>query len=194
MKGLIMMTVNLETDMRVLSVRYTQNPAAKSRRYSQTLAEAVEIAVDQVDADCLKAVADEDSGPAFQAKTMLGLLAFCYARQVYSSNDIAAQLGRELKPFWVSDVNLPDALMLQRYRAENRGPLAFCLRSALVFLAEEKIRQGIVTHVKRAHIQQEANRRIIMAMFTDSLEASEEKSTRRFSFGFGVAVRRGRVQ
>ena len=189
-----MMTVNLETDMRVLSVRYTQNPAAKSRRYSQTLAEAVEIAVDQVDADCLKAVADEDSGPAFQAKTMLGLLAFCYARQVYSSNDIAAQLGRELKPFWVSVVNLPDALMLQRYRAENRGPLAFCLRSALVFLAEEKIRQGIVTHVKRAHIQQEANRRIIMAMFTDSLEASEEKSTRRFSFGFGVAVRRGRVQ
>jgi len=157
------------------------------------LAEAVELAVEQVDANCLRAVAGADAGPVFQPKTMLGLLAFCYARQVYGSREIAAQLGRELKPFWVNDINLPDALSLQRFRAENRDSIAVCLRSALSFLAEEKIRQGVVTHVKRAHIYQEAHRRIIMAMFTDSLEASEETNTRRFGCGFGVAVRRGRV-
>jgi hypothetical protein len=193
MKGLNMMTVHLETDLRAYPARYTQPQKEHERQYPQTLAEAVEIAVDQVDANCLRPVANADAGPAFQARTMLGLLAYCYARQVYSSGEIAAQFGRELKPFWVNDVNVPDALMLQRFRAENRGPLTFCLRSVLLFLAEEKIRQGVVTHVKRAHMHQEASRRIIMAMFTDNLEAPEENSTRGFSLGFGVAVRGGRV-
>jgi hypothetical protein len=157
------------------------------------LADAVEAAVDQVDANCLTPVADAAAGPAFQSRTLLGLLTYCYARQVYSSGEIAAQLGRELRPFWVDEIDVPDAGALHRFRAENRTALVFCLRLALLFLAEEKIREGVVTHVKRAHIHQEANRRVIMAMFTDSLQGPEEKSHRELSFGFGVAVHRGRV-
>src|SRR5579859_620202 len=188
-----MMTVNLENNMRAYSARYEQRSHGQEHQYPQTLAEAVEMAVDHVDAGCLRPVAGVDAGPAFQARTMLGLLAFCYARQVYSSAEIAAQLGRELTPFRANDINLPDAVILQRFRAENRGPLAFCLRSALVFLAEEKIRQGVVTHVKRAHIHQEANRRIITAMFTDSLEASPQNNNSHLDFAFEVEVRDGRV-
>ena len=188
-----MMTVNLEADVRAYAGGYTETAKEPERPYPQTLAEAVELAVDQVDAACLRPVVDGEASPVFQARTMLGLLAFCYARQVYSSAEIATQLGRELKPFWVNDINLPEAPLLQRFRAENRAPLVFCLRSALLFLAQEKIRQGVVTHVKRAHMHEEANRRIIMAMFTDSLEAPEKNNRHAFSLGFGVAVRRGRV-
>ncbi len=34
--------------------------------------------------------------------------------------------------------------------------------------------RGIVTHVSETHLAEEANRRIIMAMFTDSLELDKE--------------------
>src|SRR5262249_19615823 len=109
----------------------------------------------------------------FESRTMLALLTFCYARQVYSSKTIAAQLRRDIN-FRMSGQPVPDAAKLQQFRSGNRAVLDFCLRSALLFLAHEKIRQGVVTHVKETHIIQEASRRIVMAMFTDSLELERE--------------------
>jgi len=169
-----MLTVNLDTELRRYRGRDDGFSAAGDSRQPRTLAEAVEMAVEQVDAGLLRPLAGPASSLVFQASTILGLLAYSYARQVYSSATIAAQLGRELRPFRFSETDVPDAQALQRFRAANREPLAFCLRSALLFLAEEKIQQGFVTHVKRAHINREAGRRIVMAMFTDSLEAPEE--------------------
>jgi hypothetical protein len=184
-----MMTVNLENDTRAFAGRYVQAAGTKVQQYPQTLVEAVEMAVDQVDASWLCPITNADAGPAFQPRTMLGLLTFCYARQVYSSSDIAAQLRFELKPFWTNGIDLPDSLMLQRFRSENQGAITHCLKSTLVFLAEEKIRQGVVTHVKRAHLASEASRRIIMAMFTDSLEAPGEANPRSSNAGvLGVAI------
>ena len=36
--------------------------------------------------------------------------------------------------------------------------------------------QGLVTHVNEAHVTEEANRRITMAMFTDSLEVTNDQT------------------
>jgi len=40
----------------------------------------------------------------------------------------------------------------------------------LCYLAEQKVKQGIVTKVNKAHLAEEANRRIIMAMFIDATD------------------------
>lgn len=169
-----MLTVNLDTNLRRFAGRDGRLTSEQEFRRPCSLAEAVEIAVEQVDKDLLKPLAGPANSLVFQATTILGLLAYSYARQVYSSTAIVAQLRREFTPFRFSETDVPDAQALQRFRAANRDPLAFCLKSALLFLAEEKIQQGFVTHVKRAHIHRESERRIIMALFTDSLEGPEE--------------------
>ena len=189
-----MTNVFLETDTRGFMGRYSRPGKTVWLRSPQTLVEAVEMAVDQVDTNCLGAVASAQAGTAFQPRTLLGLLTFCYARQIYSSSEITDRVRLELQAFGVSGAAVPDAPMLHRFRAENRGALSFCLKLALLFLAEEKIRQGVVTHVKRAYLAREANRRIIMALFTDSLEAPAAGGTgERAGPGLGLAVRRPRV-
>lgn len=188
-----MTTINFGTHTRDYPGRHGATPNGSPPALPHTLAEAVEYAVNQVDVDCLNPIAHGSVSPVRQARTLLGLLTFCYARQVYSSSDIAKQLSRELLPLRVKDIQAPDPQMLQRFRAENREPLQFCLRSALLFLAREKIRQGVVTHVKPEHIYREANRRVIMAMFTDSIEEPHRNGGLETGLGFEVAIREGTV-
>ena len=155
----------------------------------------MELAVGQVVQTSVKPLDRTGIGPPFQATKVLALLTFCYARQIYSSTKIAALLRRDFNSTRVAGNNLPDAWRLKRFRSENRRPLDFCLRSVLRFLAEEKIQQGFVTHVKEAHITQEASRRVIMAMFTDSLEMELDSELEApIELSFGVAVELGRVQ
>ena len=62
----------------------------------------------------------------------------------------------------------PDEWVIRSFRRHNREAIQFCLMTALCFVAEEKVRQGIVTKVNKAGFVREAERRIIMAMFLDS--------------------------
>lgn len=151
--------------------RYLDQARAPALEPARSLAQAVETAVRAIDSKLIKPVAPPQAGPAFQSTALLALLTFCYARQVYNSAVIAQQLQRDFALFKVEGYGLPDTLLLQQFRSLNRLPLELCLRSALFFLAEEKIRQGIVTHVKEEYIKDEASRRIVMAMFTDSQES-----------------------
>jgi len=41
--------------------------------------------------------------------------------------------------------------------------------AALCFLAEQKVVEGIVTTVNKRHLAEEANRRITMAIFIDTM-------------------------
>src|SRR5579872_2593175 len=125
-----MLTVNLDTELRRFPGRDGRVSSDQKFRRPRTLAEAVEIAVEQVDMDLLRPLAGPANSPVFQATTVLGLLAYSYARQVYSSTVIADQLRQELKPFRFYETDVPDAKALQRFRAANRDSLAFCLRSA----------------------------------------------------------------
>ena len=189
-----MMTANYEADVRSLAARYAPPGPKPDSAAPHSLAQAVEVAVHKVDTNFLRPIASTDARLAFQSRTLLALLTFCYARQVYSSTVIASQLRREFNSLRVHGDDVPDAPALLRFRCENRGPLSFCLKLALRFLAEDKIRQGIVTHVKEAHIEQEADRRIIMAMFTDSLELGKvAKPEALVESCYGVALEQVRV-
>jgi hypothetical protein len=167
-----MTPVNLGTDERLANSYFAARPLSAGKQ-PRSLAQAVELAAGLVDDRALRPVIQANARLEFQTRTILALLTFCYARQVYSSKVIVAQMRRDFDPIGINDRDLPNAGTLQRFRGENRGPLCFCLKAALQFLAEEKVKQGFVTHVKESHIAHEASRRIVMAMFTDSLEVDQ---------------------
>jgi hypothetical protein len=63
----------------------------------------------------------------------------------------------------------PGAVVIRRFRRDNRQALRFCLTAVLCFLAEQKVLEGILTNVNKAHLAEEAGRRITMAIFIDTL-------------------------
>ena len=63
----------------------------------------------------------------------------------------------------------PGARHLRHFRRDNREAIRICLMSALGFLAQQKLEAGIVAEVNEADVAEETNRRIILAMFIDSM-------------------------
>jgi hypothetical protein len=59
-----------------------------------------------------------------------------------------------------------------RFRSQNRRALQSCLQTALHFLAAQKVADGFMTRINESHVAAEASRRIIAAVFIDSVEAS----------------------
>ena len=51
------------------------------------------------------------------------------------------------------------------------------LAAGLRFLNEQKVAQGLLTHVNEARLAEEASRRIIMAMFTDSMSMDKDQTS-----------------
>lgn len=68
-----MTNVYLETDTRGFMGRYSQRGKPLWLKPPQTLAEAVELAVEQVDANCLCNVSGARAGTVFQPRTLLGM-------------------------------------------------------------------------------------------------------------------------
>ena len=135
-----------------------------------SLIQAVQTAVRQVDEGALRTVFHRDARLAFRPKTLLALLCFCYARQIYGSTDIKNMLSRDVNFCRLCLNQLPDAPVIRHFCRENREAILLCLTSVLGFLADQKVAAGAVTKVNKAHLAEEASRRIIMAMFIDSME------------------------
>jgi len=104
------------------------------------------------------------------AKRLLALLAFCYARQIYGSIEIAARLRYDECLRGLCDEFVPDPETIRQFRSHNRPALDFCLQAALHFQAQEKVAQGLLAKVSEERVAEEAHRRITMAMFTDSMD------------------------
>ena len=136
----------------------------------RSLTEAVQTAVRKIDESTLCPVARHDAGVAFQPKTLLALLSYCYACQIYGSAQIEDDMARDAKFRQLCHEEFPSACVLCRFRRENREAVRNCLTDALGFLAEQKVEEGVVTKVSPAHLAEEATRRITMAMFIDSME------------------------
>ena len=154
--------------------RPLHSPSATSAR---SLAHAVEVAVRAVDDTRLVPVAPLDAGLALQPRSLLALLAYSYAQQVYCSADIEAGLRRYPNFCQLCHGTFPDARSLRRCRRENRAALVLCLTAALRFVADQKVVQGVVTRINEPNLAEEANRRIIMAMFTDSMELDKDHTS-----------------
>ena len=135
---------------------------------------AVEAAVEILDEDAFSLPAGRHSFSLLDAKRLLALLSWSYARDLYSSAEIHSRLRRSgTAELW--DGGVPDAVDIARFRMENRRALHSCLEVALRFLAAKKVVEGIVTRINEAYIAAEATRRIIAAIFVDN--AAEEAMT-----------------
>ena len=140
----------------------------------QHVAPAVEAALLEIPEAMLKPVTQPGTRFVFQPRMLLGLLVFWYARQVYDSTTIVAELRRDLTRCHLPLEHIPDTELLRRFRSENRAVLHSCLTTVLRSLARTKMALGIITHLSDRQIAEEASRRIIMAMFADSIESDSE--------------------
>lgn len=144
-------------------------PEAQPREGS--LASAVEAAMDNLDDTTLGARESHQGLSAFDAKRLLALLAWSYARELYSSAEIHSRLRRgRTAELW--DHGIPEVEEICRFRSANRRALQSCLQMALQFLAAQKVAAGIVTKFDESHLAAEASRRIVASIFIDSMEAT----------------------
>jgi hypothetical protein len=129
-----------------------------------------------INENSLKTVAGHGACLPFQLRILLTLVTYCYSRQVYSSAAVEALLRSDANFCQVSGGQAPDARAIRQFRRDNRESLHFCLQAGLRFLAEQKVAQGIVTKLSESQIVEEASRRIVMAMFTDSMEQDRDRT------------------
>jgi hypothetical protein len=157
---------NTNTD---IFTRRLANPMPATSARTQSLTTAVEAAVSHVDDDVLSPLTGRQRLSAVDAKRLLALLSWSYARELYSSAEIHSRLRRGgTAELW--DSGIPDKDGICRFRIENRQALQHCLQVALRFLAAQKVEEGFVTRVNESHIAAEASRRIITSIFIDSAE------------------------
>jgi len=136
----------------------------------RTLTQVVQAAARAIDEKTLVPVVRNHDGLAFQPRALLALVSYCYARQVYSSTEVEGLLRNDLNFRRLCNNEIPDARTIRAFRRENHKALHFCLVAGLRFLAEQKVAQGFVTRLSETHLVDEASRRIINAMFTDTIE------------------------
>jgi hypothetical protein len=142
----------------------------------RTIRQAIEEAADAIEDESIGRLWPDEAPPFAQARAVLGSLTLCYTRQIYSSADAACVIARDLTFPRPCGGELPDTSVLRRFREENRQAIHRCLTAALHFLLEQKISSGAVTRVNFPQVAEEANRRIIMAMFVDSMELEGERA------------------
>ena len=75
---------------------------------------------------------------ALPAKEMLGAVSYCYAKGVYTSEDIERRMLRDEKLREAVHGEVPDALAIRRFRRLNRGAIQQTLEKAFSFLCKRK--------------------------------------------------------
>src|SRR4051812_8195230 len=143
---------------------------------ANTIGQAIAYAAAKIDTARLKPMSAEDARTGVQSRAMLRLLAGCYAREVYASSQIEQCVRSEPGFLSLFGRSVPNARSLRRFRRENREALTSCLYAALEFLAEQKVVEGLISRVNHVQIAEEASRRIVMAMFSDSMEMKDQTS------------------
>ena len=165
------MTV-LKTRTEGACVARTLQPADPFENWA--LAHAVAAAARKVDEKVLTLERQTKATTGLGARTLLALLAFCYARQIYGSVEVLARLRYDECLRGLCDQLIPDAETIRQFRRQNREALDFCLQAALRFQAEEKVAQGLLAKVSEERLAEEARRRITIAMFTDSMDVDKD--------------------
>lgn len=142
---------------------------------SASLAQTVQAAARAIDWNVLKPAELQNAPRGVQPRTLLTVLAYCYALQIYGSADVESLLRNDANLRSLCLDQFPDARMIRSFRRKNRDALQVCLEAALRFVADQKVAQGLLSKVNDARIAEEARRRIIVAMFTDSMELDNDQ-------------------
>jgi len=133
------------------------------------LAHAIESKAQSLAEEAIHPVTSEDGRP-LDNRMLLALLACCYVRQSYRSADVAAAARNDSAFCRRCRGAPPTASTICRFRGKNREALHACLVIGLRLQAEEKIQAGLICRIREASLQDEAHRRITMAMFIDDME------------------------
>jgi hypothetical protein len=155
---------------RTLETRVLGEAQASERR---SLTQAVRAAVRAIEEAALQRVARTDAGLAFEPRTLLALLSYCYARDIYGSAEIEDVLRRDANFRRICHNEFPGTRVIRRFRRENRGALHRCLTAALRLLVESGA-QTVSDGPAEAAVAEDASRRIMKAMFIDSMETEWE--------------------
>ena len=134
----------------------------------RSLTQAVRSAVRAIEEAALQRVARCDAGLAFEPRTLLALLSYCYARDIYGSAEVEDVLRRDVNFRQICHNEFPGARVIRRFRRENREALHRCLTAALRALAEAAPQAD--NEAAGSAVAEDASRRIMKAMFIDSME------------------------
>jgi hypothetical protein len=152
-------------------MRIPTKPAPDTGGRVESLTAAVDAAVGNLDEKTITRPTGWKRFSIVDAKQLLALLSWSYARQLYSSAEIHLRLRRgRAAELWEGGV--PAAADISHFRMENRRVLQSCLQVALRFLAAKKVAEGILTRINELSIAAEASRRIIASIFIDNIEAT----------------------
>src|SRR5262249_35129625 len=125
---------------------------------SWSLAHVVEAAALKVDEHSLSPLRSPGAG-ATDARRMLILLAWCYARLLYSTVEIHRRLHSS-PAMHIWNGAIPDEEEIRQFRDENQAAIQDCLKAALRFQAGQKMAEGFITRFNEVQIAEEATRRI----------------------------------
>jgi len=139
-----------------------------------SLTQAVRAAVRATDESLLRFVARRDAGLAFEPRTLLALLSYCYARDIFGSADVEDVLRRDAHFRHLCNNEFPDARLLRRFRRDNREALHRCLTSALRALAAPPTESGHADEANDLEFAEEATRRIMKSTFIDSMTVDQD--------------------
>jgi transposase-like protein DUF772 len=167
-----------EFDTAVRSLSTLRNPVAGERPgpESRTLLGDVQQAVRSTMEGDLRRVAPVQAGLAFQPKGLLSLLVYCYTTGTFSSADIEDLMRRDANFRNFCNGEFPSACVLKRFRRENRMALRDCLQAVLQRQSQRRgPPDGLMTAARQEEaLMEEADGRILKAMFIDSMEAGND--------------------
>lgn len=168
-----MTTLEPRTNLRPSRTLETRCSGEANISGSRSLTQAVRSAVRAIEEAVLQRVARCDAGLAFEPRTLLALLSYCYARDIYGSAEIEDVLRRDANFRQICHNEFPGARVIRRFRRENRGALHRCLTAALRSVAEGAPKAAD-NEAGESAVAEDASRRIMKAMFIDSMETDWE--------------------
>ena len=126
-----------------------------------SVTQAVRTAVRAIDPGTLRPVARRDSGVAYEPRTLLALLSYCYARDIYGSADIEDVLRRDAVFRQLCQNEFPGARIIRRFRRENREMLQRCLTSVLRAVTAPPV-SGRGVELNEDELAEEADRKSVV--------------------------------
>ena len=153
------------------SLTLPQHPPAITHDRSRVVAvpmspaQAVQVAARAISRNALHPVCSPAAGVAHHPRALLAVVTFCYASEIYSSEDIEDLMLRDVNFRTVCGNQVPDARTVRRFRRYNREAIEMCLCAVLRALAEQEGR-----HPTDPEIYELAHQHVTTAMLMDMHE------------------------
>lgn len=103
---------------------------------------AIKMAAAEVTKQSGAPIVPKDGG-ALPPREMLGAVSYCYAKGVYTSEDIEGKMRRDPKLRESVGGDVPDARAIRRFRRLNRDAIRSTLAKAFVFLRKKEPRPAV---------------------------------------------------